>query len=77
MTTFNYPPEFDEDEDQPVFGEDACEPDEHWFTRDPYCGVKVCAYCEYHEGIVRCYCGWAADGGDGRQQLREMGENID
>ena len=27
--------------------------------------------------LARCYCGWAADGGDGRQQLVEMGENVE
>lgn len=42
-----------------------------------YCGVKVCDRCDYHKGLVRCYCGYAADGGNGRQQLAEMGENIE
>jgi hypothetical protein len=41
------------------------------------CGVKVCVKCEYHQGMVRCFCGWAADGGDGYQQLQEMGETIE
>ena len=41
------------------------------------CGVLVCAECGYHDGMVRCFCGWAEDGGDGAQQLRDMGENID
>ena len=27
--------------------------------------------------MARCYCGWAADGGNGRQQLVEMGENVE
>jgi len=27
--------------------------------------------------LARCYCGWAADGGNGRQQLVEMGENVE
>lgn len=45
--------------------------------RSTYCGAWVCPECGNHEGLVRCYCGWAADGGDGRRQLEEMGETID
>lgn len=41
------------------------------------CGVFVCEDCDKHEGLARCFCGWAADGGDGRAQLEEMGETID
>jgi len=40
------------------------------------CGVWVCIECKGHEGLVRCFCGWAADGGDGRAQLRERGEIL-
>jgi hypothetical protein len=38
-----------------------------------HCGVLVCDDCGQHYGKdrVRCYCGWAADGGDGRQQLKQ------
>ena len=48
---------------------------EAWFSR--YCGAWVCAYCDRHVGLARCYCGWALDGGDGRQQLVDYGENIE
>lgn len=41
------------------------------------CGVKVCDTCDYHQGLVRCYCGWAASGGDGRAELVDMGETIE
>jgi hypothetical protein len=43
------------------------------------CGVYVCENddCQYHAGLVRCFCGWADDGGDGREQLEQMGETID
>jgi len=41
------------------------------------CGAYVCAKCGAHVGLVRCFCGWAASGGDGRQELIERGENID
>lgn len=45
--------------------------------RSNECGVKVCTNCGEHDGLVRCFCGWAADGGDGREQLIELGENLD
>lgn len=41
------------------------------------CGAWVCTACERHYGLVRCFCGWADDGGDGRAQLEELGETID
>lgn len=44
---------------------------------DKYCGAYVCCRCGHHQGLCRCYCGWAADGGNGLQQLRELGENVD
>lgn len=47
------------------------------YHRQRYCGVLVCESCGDHKGLARCYCGWAADGGDGRQQLQECGENLD
>jgi hypothetical protein len=40
------------------------------------CG-KVCNECNDHDGLVRCFCGWSRSGGDGRQELIEMGERID
>ena len=52
------------------------------------CGVWKCKDCGAHakyDGaeqepgpmLARCFCGWAADGGNGRQQLVEMGENVE
>ena len=41
------------------------------------CGAKVCDECGDHQGLARCFCGWARDGGDGYQQLLEMGETIE
>lgn len=41
------------------------------------CAAYVCDACGTHVGLVRCWCGWAADGGDGRAQLQEAGETID
>lgn len=41
------------------------------------CGAQICPYCQHHQGLVRCFCGWAADGGDGRKQLEDRGENCD
>lgn len=46
-----------------------------YFSRG--CGVFVCDKCGEHEGLVRCFCGWAASGGNGRQELRGMGENVE
>jgi len=44
---------------------------------DSHCGANVCVECDNHKGLARCFCGWAANGGDGRRQLEEMGETID
>lgn len=41
------------------------------------CGAYVCEECDNHIGLARCFCGWAADGGDGYRQLEEMGEVIE
>ncbi len=41
------------------------------------CGAYVCAECDDHKGLVRCYCGWSRSGEDGRRELEEMGEVID
>lgn len=54
-----------------------CECGSSSWTRNRSCGVWVCDNCEHHLGLVRCYCGWSADGGDGREQLEDMGETID
>ena len=42
-----------------------------------YCGARVCPDCGHHNGLTRCYCGWSESGGNGRQELEEMGETID
>jgi hypothetical protein len=47
------------------------------YEYDRYCGAYVCIECGNHLGLSRCYCGWAADGGDGRKQLVKMGETIE
>lgn len=41
------------------------------------CGVFVCTCCDEHEGLARCFCGWSAGGGNGYQELLEMGERIE
>lgn len=46
-----------------------------YFSRE--CGRFVCSRCHAHEGIVRCFCGWAASGGDGYRELIELGEHIE
>jgi hypothetical protein len=47
------------------------------YERSRECGAKVCNRCGDHKGLARCYCGWAVSGGNGRQELIEMGETID
>lgn len=47
------------------------------WTLSRSCGVWTCDNCGYHSGLVRCYCGWALDGGDGYEQLIEAGETIE
>jgi hypothetical protein len=42
-----------------------------------YCAAYVCEKCESHIGLTRCYCGWSALGGNGRQELEELGETIE
>jgi hypothetical protein len=44
---------------------------------DRGCGALVCERCDDHDGLARCFCGWSASGGDGRQELIEMGETIE
>ena len=56
---------------------DAPEDHEHDYQWATYCGAQVCTDCRDHSGLARCFCGWAADGGDGYKQLVEMGEQID
>lgn len=52
-----------------------CRQDAVYFARS--CAAKVCDRCGEHQGLARCFCGWAADGGDGRVQLIEAGETIE
>jgi len=47
---------------------------EHEFYFSSYCGVNICTICEFHKELARCYCGWSASGGDGYQELMEMGD---
>lgn len=42
-----------------------------------HCGAWVCEECGNHDGMARCFCGWAASGGDGYNELLEMGETIE
>ncbi len=44
---------------------------------EEFCGAWVCGHCQKHAGLTRCYCGWSESGGDGRQELIDMGETID
>ena len=49
----------------------------HEYHFQSYCGAYVCWDCDDHRGLARCYCGWAASGGSGRQELLDMGENLE
>jgi hypothetical protein len=57
------------------------------YVRSDSCGAWICS-CGAHfsyQGkdkepgpmLARCYCGWAADGGNGVAQLRAAGENVE
>lgn len=50
---------------------------EGYYQFNDYCGAHVCSNCGDHKGLCRCYCGWAASGGNGRAELIEMGETIE
>ena len=51
------------------------------------CGAWICrcgAHYSYHGRdkapgpmLARCFCGWSQNGGNGRQQLIAMGENVE
>lgn len=72
--------EWDPDAIERARGECPESPDgkHQWSEKyDRSCGAKLCVVCGAHKGLARCYCGWAADGGDGAAQLRNMGENLD
>ena len=60
-----------------LFGRPITACRQHDYEFDRSCGADVCRRCEWHKGLARCFCGWAASGGDGRDELRELGENID
>lgn len=47
------------------------------FVFSRYCASNVCDKCDNHNGLARCWCGWAESGGNGRQELIEMGETIE
>ena len=47
------------------------------FEFSRYCAAEVCIHCGSHKGLARCYCGWAESGGDGRQELIDLGETIE
>ena len=42
-----------------------------------YCGCRVCDECGSHKGLARCYCGWSESGGNGYEELIEMGEVVE
>jgi len=52
-------------------------PHTHVYAFNRYCGATVCADCDDHKGLARCFCGWAKSGGDGYRELVEMGETIE
>ena len=54
-----------------------CDAEPGHITFDRYCAAKVCQKCGWHQGLARCYCGWAASGGNGRQELLDEGETIE
>jgi hypothetical protein len=47
------------------------------FRFEQYCGAWCCQECNNHRNLARCYCGWAMSGGDGREELLEMGERLE
>ncbi|KKM81805.1 hypothetical protein LCGC14_1326210 [marine sediment metagenome] len=49
----------------------------HDYEVSKACGVMVCNKCGDHQGLARCFCGWSSSGGDGYQELIEMGEQIE
>ena len=50
---------------------------EHEYVLVKECGANVCMDCNDHEGLARCYCGWALSGGNGYTELLDMGEQIE
>jgi len=33
--------------------------------------------CDFHDGLARWFCGWSRSGGNGYQEMLEMGETIE
>lgn len=64
-------------EDRDVYPPARCDDGQHDYHFAGYCGAYVCDLCEDHRGLARCYCGWTLSGGDGREELEELGETID
>ena len=60
-----------------VVTENVCDSHEYPERMHSSCGAFVCLSCGHHDRLVRCFCGWALDGGNGRSQLIDMGETID
>ncbi len=54
---------------------EACSKHVYEFSID--CGAYVCAICDDHRHLDRCYCGWSISGGNGYAELIEMGERIE
>ena len=59
---------------------------DHVFVPVINCGANVCQLCALHahlsgsgeirQELARCWCGWSADGYNGRGELAEMGETL-
>ena len=49
----------------------------HQYDYSPHCGADVCMKCDFHYGLVRCFCGWSKYGGNGYYEMIEMGETIE
>ena len=49
----------------------------HEYEPRVFCGASVCAICNDHKNLARCFCGWSLSGRDGRTELIEMGEIIE
>ena len=49
----------------------------HVFKSNSEVSISEAVEKGWIQTLARCHCGWAEDGGDGIQQLVELGENID
>ena len=50
----------------------------HQYEYNTHCGATVCIGCDDHSGgLVRCFCGWSASGGNGYYERQEMAETIE